>query len=814
MALISTAIPNLINGVSQQPPSLRLKTQAELQENALSSVVSGLSKRPPTQHIRRIPGSADVDNAFIHTIRRDENEFYTLLVTPSSVRVVDKDGVERTVTGDASYLSNLVDPAQELAATTIADYTFILNKNKTVAKATTKSAARNPEALIYVKQGEYRTKYSITITKGGWTYTRSLETMASTQADTAKTDLAEKSIQTDRIIRSLRFDRGVDATYYGSTNGSAVGTGFAGRFVESQATAAPAMPIPGLAFAEYGNVLWVRSTDGSDFEIRASDSQGDNCIFAFKGQTADFKKLPPEGPTNFEIAIVGDNSRGQDDYYVRLSPDADGAMVWKETIKGNIEVALSAATMPHQLVRQADGSFKLQQATYSNRTVGDDETNPFPSFVGQKLNDIFFHRNRLGFLSEENVIFSEAGELEKFNFFRRTVLTGLDADHIDISVANNKVSILKHAVPFNESLLLFSDLTQFRLNSTDILTATTVNIDVTTQFEASLRAAPVGVGRYVFFATKKGEWSGMREYFVDTSAAVDDAADITAHVPNYLSGQVKKIAASSNEDTLLVLTDGEPDVLNVYRYYWQGQQKVQASWSKWRFAGTIINVEFSQSEIYLLMKYGDELSLEKITLGEDPSTPVVGWPVLLDRRQTFDELGDFYKQNNGDLLTYEDDRVVYVASDGTYFRTSAFQDALGYFMVQALNGKPVVIYKGIPYALRYVFSEQVPKNGEEPVTTGELKLRNMSLVYNDTGYFETRVTPAYRSTKISTFNGRVVNSGNNLLNESPTESGTYRFSVFAGAKECTVEIFSDHYKPCIFQSAEWEGFYTLRSRRI
>ena len=48
MALISQSIPNLINGVSQQPPSLRLNTQAELQENGLSSVVTGLSKRPCT----------------------------------------------------------------------------------------------------------------------------------------------------------------------------------------------------------------------------------------------------------------------------------------------------------------------------------------------------------------------------------------------------------------------------------------------------------------------------------------------------------------------------------------------------------------------------------------------------------------------------------------------------------------------------------------------------------------------------------------------------------------------------------------------
>ena len=47
MGQISSAIPNLVQGVSQQSPSLRLSSQAEVQENAFSSLVEGLHKRPP-----------------------------------------------------------------------------------------------------------------------------------------------------------------------------------------------------------------------------------------------------------------------------------------------------------------------------------------------------------------------------------------------------------------------------------------------------------------------------------------------------------------------------------------------------------------------------------------------------------------------------------------------------------------------------------------------------------------------------------------------------------------------------------------------
>ena len=152
MALISQSIPNLINGVSQQPPSLRLSTQAEVQENGLSSVVTGLSKRPPTQHIADLGTISNLDKAFIHTIRRDENELYSMVIdTAGTIRVFDKDGTARTVTNNAAaYLSGLTDPSTELSAVSIADTTFILNKNKVVAKDTTTSPARGPEALVYV----------------------------------------------------------------------------------------------------------------------------------------------------------------------------------------------------------------------------------------------------------------------------------------------------------------------------------------------------------------------------------------------------------------------------------------------------------------------------------------------------------------------------------------------------------------------------------------------------------------------------------------------------------------------------------------
>ena len=44
MPLISRTIPNLVQGISQQPEILRLNSQATSQVNGFSSVVEGLKK--------------------------------------------------------------------------------------------------------------------------------------------------------------------------------------------------------------------------------------------------------------------------------------------------------------------------------------------------------------------------------------------------------------------------------------------------------------------------------------------------------------------------------------------------------------------------------------------------------------------------------------------------------------------------------------------------------------------------------------------------------------------------------------------------
>lgn len=856
MPLISSALPNLINGVSQQPPALRLPSQGEVQENGLSSVVDGLVKRPASRHIATLPNiPSSISSAFLHTIRRGDNlEFYSMVITTGSLLVYDELGVQQTVnptSGALNYLSGLSDPASQVTATTIADFTFIVNKNKTVAKSTAKHPARNPEALVYIKQADYSSEYELSITKGGVTKTTKLTTKSSSQADTASTQNAEKSIQTDRIAQNLKHDTVIQTAQYDNPQN--------------------VTPHSGLTFTLFGNVIYIQGNSASDdFEVSVADSNGNQDIFAYKSQTGDFKKLPPDGPTGFVIQVIGDNAKNQDDYYVQLSEGTNGTKFYKECAKPDSEKNFDNTTMPHVLIREANGTFTFKPNTWDERKVGDEDTNPFPSFVDFKINDIFFHRNRLGFLSDENVIFSQSAEY--YNFFNTTTLTFVESNPIDVAVSNNQISILKQAVPFSESLLLFSDLNQFRLSAGEILAADTVAVDVTTQFEADLLSKPVGAGKYVFFATQRGDFAGIREYYVETDTETNDAADITAHVPTYLDGRIRKLAASSNEDMLLMLTDNQKDVVYVYKWYFNKNDKLQSSWSKFKVGEVfkakdptatveVLQAEFDGSEIVMLVKYSyaqgtlsgsnvvtstkTEVTLERVQLSrditEDQTDDKIA--VLLDRRfevgsggsytsghnvpyyylddagsrQSFnvayDGVAPRYpvgQPNSGvpiptSVAAHIDDFLTFVSQDGSEIPAKDVPQAI-------TDGKRV--WGGLKYTFKYQFSEQVLKNNNVAVTTGRMQLRNFHIVFSDSSFFKVKIKPDNRTETVKTFTGRVLGSEQNKVGVTPIATGSFKVPVLAESSKVKIIIENDSHLPCAFQSAEYEAMYKDRTSRI
>ena len=486
--------------------------------------------------------------------------------------------------------------------------------------------------------------------------------------------------------------------------------------------------------------------------------------------------------------------------------------------------------MPHQLVREANGTFTFSQATWDDRAAGDDDTNPIPSFVGQKITSVFFYLNRLGFLSGQNVIMSTAGEF--FNFFRPTATTTLDTDPVDISVTHTKVATLKAALPANKKLLLFSDHTQFVLDTQgQPLTVDNISVPPITEFENTPdKVTPVSNGKFAYFATESGNNAGILEYFIadENAAAPSDAAEITAHVPSYIPAGIRQIASSSNDDMITVLTNGDLSSLFVYQFYWSGRDKLQSAWHKWSFNGAVIrSAFFMKSKLYVVLQRADGTTIESIDVSEGQSDPSLSFLIHLDRR-----------------VTDEQCTAVYDAGTNKTAITLPYSDALPFNLVLR-PGTPVgvvnqvlahtktadntllvngdyssaLFYVGINYAFLYristiVVREEATGGGRNVIADGRLQLKTMTLLYDHSAGFTVEVTPLYRDTNVHKYTGRTIGDGENLIGQITPDSGEFFFVVMSKNDQVVIDIKNDTFLPSRFLSAEWTGDLTLKNKRI
>lgn len=170
MSRISQTIKNMISGISQQPELLRLPEQLDTQVNGFSTESSGLQKRPPTLYVANLGSIPSNANSLVHVVNRDENERYLMLFDGTSVRIWDDNGKPCTVKYESTGKDYITvdNPRKTLRLVTIADYTFIVNRDKVVKMGTKKVPYtwNNHSCLVNVKSGQYGRTYQILINGG------------------------------------------------------------------------------------------------------------------------------------------------------------------------------------------------------------------------------------------------------------------------------------------------------------------------------------------------------------------------------------------------------------------------------------------------------------------------------------------------------------------------------------------------------------------------------------------------------------------------------------------------------------------------
>lgn len=827
--LVTTSVPNLVNGVSQQAANLRFPSQCTEQVNAVSSALTGLSKRPPTQHVATL-SMGTVPNASagfsVWPINRSPDERFKLVLGDRYVRVFDLSGnakeVRRldgtpVVASDLSYLLT-GDAEADLKALTVADYTILLNRAKTVAMAPTITPQNPPEAMVFLRQ--FRAGLELTLafylTPSDALPWKTLVWKVS--ANTVTTDG-----DPNKGNYTIKASGGTGTpTYYGIDQG------------DIMVAVKTYMDVSGInasfVYAKDDALLHVRKTDNSDFRLEASCTVPDGAS-SLKGVVQNFALLPKRAFAGFRIKVAGDPETEGDEYFLSYQPENAAATgfatgSWVESQAGGLADQLDATTLPHALVNMGT-HFVYKPLTWEPRSAGDAETNPEPSFVGQKIANIFFHRNRLGFLSGENIIMSAASDF--FRFFRKTVIQLLDDDPIDVGSGHSRISLLKQAVATSEKLVLFSAQTQFVLGTADILTPKTVELRPSNEYENLSAVEPRVIGNSVFFAFQRGGFTGLQEYGIAPETGLFVGFDITEHVPNYIPGTVTRIQSCDTENTLAVFTPAEPSSLFIYRFYKRGEERLQSAWFRFSFSGEILGHFFIETKLYLLIERpGGTYAMEMLELGSGYADPESTYAVHLDRRisdalllsRTYDAGTNTTALTlpytpTPDVVLDAVTRSTVSAAGGTVL-TKVSQ--VGSVLTVRGNHTTTSLWLGERYSMRYAVTRPTLRDsarGATVVVPGRFQVRYGTLAFSNTISFSVSVEPRGRPASVSTFRARAVGLDNAVIGQPPLPAdGTFRFPVFSKNDQVNITFSNDTPFPCSLLSIDWEALYAARASRL
>ena len=589
-----------------------------------------------------------------------------------------------------------------------------------------------------------------------------------------------------------------------------------------------------------GNVIKIVRAGGGEYNIGVRGGTTNRSMTAIKGVARDIADLPTQCFDGYVVKVNNTDDERADDYYVKFtteSPGSSGSGAWTETVAPGIKTELNSSSMPHALIRQADGSFTLDPLNSSSafegwapRQVGDEVTNPEPSFVGRAISNMFFYANRLGFLSEDAVILSQPGDY--FNFFTSSALTTSDIDPIDLTASSTKPAILKAAIGTPKGIILFAERSQFLLATDEVVfsTATAKLKEISNYFYRS-RVLPLNTGVSVAFISESNTYSKVLEMAVDSVANRPVVADITRIIPEYLPSDFAWGEVSPNNN-FMVFGDDSNDVYT-FKFFNNGEERQLAGWTKWSYAYDVQMWAFEDDLCYIVVSDNSKHYLLKSELVDDPDTaPLnVGFSAFTPRLDAIIQDSYFVLDKApvvNDELTKKiylpdvliqsvNDQVVFMSTVGNFagvFKRPALEsDGTGYYIVVENNlvdqGEWVV---GLEYTAKVTLpSIFVTLEGRaDRVFNPMVEFIYLDLYYS--GRYEAVLSKVGYDTSYTSLEVTVANSYDSNA-PAVGELGEAEIPVFAPGDIIDLSIECPDPYPSAITGYSWQGHYNNRGIR-
>lgn len=573
------SLGSLLQGVSQQNPSVRPQGKVSEQVNFVSDVVEGLTSRPALQWIQS-GGVYPTVVARSFLDAKTSRGPVTIGYAPGSLLVWDEAGNRVPVTIPTTSATAYI--GQDMRAFVLDDDIYLLNRTTPVQTAAGPSAsnALHDVGIVYCLGGIYGRTYEVRLSyPDGAIAVGSYTTPDGTATgDAAKTE-------NKYIIDALHTALTAHAAYKADTvTGKQNGT---------------------MYFRRAGGVF-----------LTVADGEDGNYLRSHTTTVESVDKLAAFAPHGTFLKVTGDDAGDEDDFFLRFNAATTNTLgegfgsegVWEEWYDPSEITDWDADTMPHKLSYDG-GSYTFAAAEWAGRRVGNSTSNPFPDIIGRPIRDIEGFQSRFVVVAGPVCLMSRTNE--GLDFFKKSALEDIDTDPIEIKSTQQGTSQLDWLIPFDRDLVIMSDpgKGQFLISGASALTPRTASMVSTTSFEikGGGSAKPVTTGRTILFPFQSGRYSGIKEFFTNDEVATNGAETITETLDKYIRGLVIGMETSTNFNMAVFQSDAVQDAssLYIYQYLWQNTEKVQAAWSRWDFPFEVEHFTFRNSRLLVVMRRTD-----------------------------------------------------------------------------------------------------------------------------------------------------------------------------------------------------------------
>ena len=661
MPAVTQRIDNYLGGVSRQSDDKKLPGQVKECLNGYPDPTFGLTKRPGFKWIANIGTGTTYDSAKWFYIHRDDNEKYIGCIKPASITVTgngtsgatNKTKLATTASGSGTGLKvNLTASSGVVTAITIetAGANYVNNETITIASSAAGTGANVTGTLnvgdIDIWNAETGVACTINYasgTQGYLTGTRNDYDILSVQDTTIITNkLTVVSTEADptfisRTRATLQlFDTAISSPYSVTMNAGggasdqtfSTTTGSSDTYdtlLTTLKNGIDAFSISGLTVTKFGASLELErvvSGTRTPFSITCKGGAANNKLTVFQDQVDNVSQIPLQSYQDHLVKIINTEST-RDTYFAEFVADdgVSGTGYWKEARDPAASPGLVDSSMPHELVNTALNTFTFKKIVWIDRLVGDDTTNSHPSFVGAKIQQAFFHNNRLGFLANDNVSMSQSSQF--YNFYHTSAQAVTDADPVDLSSSTIRPAALHAVIPTTQGLVLFSKSQQFLMRGADgILTPSSTTISTISNYEMDTDVDPVDMGGVLNFISKTPSYTRIFGMVTRGQNENPEVVDVGRIVNEWVPATVDTFIASP-QNQFLALSGQSSDKVYFYRTYSQGEESIIEAWFNWEMMGTVQTMAVDQDDMYAVTKQGSQFTISKGSLSQSPEDAII-----------------------------------------------------------------------------------------------------------------------------------------------------------------------------------------------